>query len=645
MLSVRLTPGRCTMLEIDKARNFVRQSGIFSPVAQVMGDMVLRCSKSESPELYMAMVLAAQYSLEKHICVQLADCGGTVLTGRNNDMQLTLPEYNGWREALKNDSFREVIAVFDSPVSKVPETLLVLDCNGGCYLQRQWSFERSVEKALLDRAAAVLPLPELKAGGLHGIVSFFSDAEKHPAIDYQQLAVLAAQRHKLTVLSGGPGTGKTTVAAAVLALKLKKRPDMRILLAAPTAKAAVRLEESIHKNLQYLAGNTDHSALEDLRASTIHRMLGVRFNDNEFKHNSDNPLDCDLLLIDECSMVPLNLMARAVEALPPDAELILLGDRYQLASVEAGSVLADICDSARANVVDPVVAACFKKQTTWDADSFADIPQASTLDGCLIELCENHRFDKDAPLLGEIAGIIRNLQSNDNFTAIADYIASRSGREFDFIDANERDLEKLLKNKLFQPRLASGEKLSDLPELAARASEENLAKAFALLNSYKLLAPGYQGTRGIHQLNNICMKHLKLKDLYSVGVPLLIKSNDYRTGLFNGDIGLVGVDEQGRKKVFFENNSHSFNIADLPEHEAVFAMSVHKAQGCGFGEVVFVMPHTCDALMTREMVYTAMTRAEKQLLCVGSTAVFAEALQKVTRRVSNLPNYLKRMGQ
>ncbi|MBO5721722.1 MAG: hypothetical protein J6S19_01290, partial [Lentisphaeria bacterium] len=154
------------MLEADKTRNFVRQSGIFSTAAQVRGDMVLRCCKTESPELYMAMVLAAQYSLEKHICVQLAECGGTVLTGRNNDLQLTLPEYNTWREVLKNDSFREVIAVLDKPVSKVPDTLLVLDCNGGCYLQRQWSFERSVEKALLERAAAVLPLPKLDAGEL-----------------------------------------------------------------------------------------------------------------------------------------------------------------------------------------------------------------------------------------------------------------------------------------------------------------------------------------------------------------------------------------------------------------------------------------------------------------------------------------------
>ena len=633
------------MLEADKTRNFVRQSGIFSTAAQVMGDMVLRCCKTESPELYMAMVLAAQYSMEKHICVQLAECGGTVLTGRNNDLQLTLPEYNTWREILKNDSFREVIAVLDKPVRKVPDTLLVLDCNGGCYLQRQWSFERSVEKALLERAAAVLPLPKLDAGELHGIVSFFPDAEHHPAIDYQQLAVLAAQRHKLTVLSGGPGTGKTTVATAVLALKLKKRPDMRILLAAPTAKAALRLEESIQKNLQYLSRDIDQSGLQELRAATIHRVLGVKLNDNEFKHNSDNPLDCDLLLIDECSMVPLNLMARAVEALPPHAELILLGDRYQLASVEAGSVLADICDSARANVVDPVVAECFKKQTAWSVDSLGEIPQESALDGCLIELCENHRFDSDAPLLGKIAGIIRNLQSNDNFATIAEDIASCSGREFKFMDANERELEKIIKNKLDQPRLVSGEKLSDLPELAACASEENLARAFALLNSYKLLAPGYQGPRGIHQLNNICMKHLKLKDLYSVGVPLLIKSNDYRTGLFNGDIGLVGMDEHGRKKVFFENNGHAFNIADLPEHEAVFAMSVHKAQGCGFGEVVFVMPRTGDALMTREMVYTAMTRAEKQLLCIGSTAVFAEALQKVTRRMSNLSKYLKQASQ
>ena len=161
------------------------------------------------------------------------------------------------------------------------------------------------------------------------------------------------------------------------------------------------------------------------------------------------------------------------------------------------------------------------------------------------------------------------------------------------------------------------------------------------MDKLKILSPVYEGCRGINALNDLARSILKLENLYAPGSILLIKRNDYRIDLVNGDIGLVAKDAQGDIKVFFAGKSHAYNLADLPEHEAVFAMTVHKSQGSGFGEVIFVMPENPTVLMTREMVYTAMTRAENKLCCIGSVEVFAEALAKVTLRMSNLTNKLK----
>ena len=161
------------------------------------------------------------------------------------------------------------------------------------------------------------------------------------------------------------------------------------------------------------------------------------------------------------------------------------------------------------------------------------------------------------------------------------------------------------------------------------------------MDKLKILCPAYEGLRGLNNLNLLAMKILNLDNMYIPGNILLIKRNDYRIGLVNGDIGLVGKDANGHVKVFFAGKDHAYNISDLPEHEAAFAMTVHKSQGSGFSETIFIMPEKATELMTREMVYTAMTRAENKLCCIGSVEVFAEALAKVTVRMSNLANKLK----
>ncbi len=633
--------------DIKYTVEFVNSSGLFSPSAIVMGNFLLRYVPECVSELYLAMVLTIDAGLEQNICCRLDEYSGKTLTANDNKTTLQLPEYSSWRKILADKKFQNVIAVLDDDRLPVDGVLMVLDLCGGCYLQRQWSFECSIVRNLLSRAAGFRDLPDLPPGRLHGLVGFFKTAADHPAVDYQQFAVLTALRRKLTVISGGPGTGKTTVAAAVLALKLEQQPGLRILLAAPTAKAAVQLKKSLNVTAENL--HCDKSIVSEILAlecSTLHRLLGSKRKSHEFKYNLLNKLECDLLLVDECSMVSLDMMARLLEALPEDADLILLGDRFQLASVDAGSVMADICASAKSNCADWVTADFFERQTSWKIPVVTEAElQKMPLNGCLIELLENHRISRNAPIIGEISDRIRNIVPGDDVTVLAREIMLKNGDEFKFVSAEPKHLTQIISSCLHR-RMECGASFCDLPRLAAGGNADDRGIAFKLLDSLKILAPGYDGVFGCKNLNNICMKILNLQSVDDVGMPLMILENDYRTGLFNGDIGLVALDEYGEKKVFFEDKDlPCFDLGDIPAHEPVFAMSVHKSQGSGFDEVILVIAGNNPKLLSREMLYTGITRTRKHLCCVSDQNSLCMALGCETKRASNLTARLIKQNQ
>ena len=304
---------------IDKIRTFVRRSGLFSTGARVMADFALRHAPGASGLFYLTVALTVQSAQSSHVCYKLSSQAGTVLAALNEDCpcrELRLPDMASWKNTLLDDpAGRDLIAL--APDEDITNVLLVLDESDGCYLQRQYHYECSIVNALIRRSQVLRNLPVLPENFLHDLVTFFPDKARHPAPDFQQLAVLAALRHKLLVLSGGPGTGKTTVAGAILALELMQNPALKIKLAAPTAKAASRLQSSLAANIAHLHGvDQVKTALQELEAGTIHHLLEVKRDSSEFRHNAENPLDCDLLMVDECSMVPQHLMARLLEALP-----------------------------------------------------------------------------------------------------------------------------------------------------------------------------------------------------------------------------------------------------------------------------------------------------------------------------------------
>lgn len=643
------------MNKLKMELDFIKNSGFFDDTSQVIADLIMRNAPVQSPMLAITTALTVKSLQENHTCMQIKEFAGKKLESANGAVYFQLPDYEQWRKYLLQSDLHPAATVLSDADSEdiVPESLLVIDRAGGCYLQRQWAYEHSIAVNLLKRAEEKLPLPHMEAGKLHNMISFFPTGDEHPETDFQQLALLAAMRSKLLVLSGGPGTGKTTVAAVLLALKLEQEPDLRIFSAAPTAKAAVTLTSSLQENARLL--NTDETVRQkilQIETKTIHRLLNFQHKSNEFKYNAENPLICDLLLLDECSMIPQNIMAQLLEALPASAGVILLGDRHQLSSVEAGSVLADICSAAIPNCGDAELVELFARQTSWQINCpDKAVFDAMPLTGSLVELTENHRFVASASKLGVIAGLIRNLsgQAEESVQA-ADTIAELSGNEFEFHALSEKSLKDFLRAAVDQVRLPGGEKLADLPRLAAAGNRESLDRAFRLLNSFMLLSPGRQGKFGFERLNELLIEMLQLPDGNAAGVPLLILKNDYRVGLFNGDIGLIGCDESGAKRVFFPAAAdddtartayRSYAIEELPDYNYAFAMSVHKSQGCGFDEVVFVLAGA-EQLLTREMVYTAMTRARKKLCCFGSKATLAEALAKPTRRMSNLSSRLQK---
>ena len=231
-----------TDFNIEKIRSFVRRSGLFSTGARVMADFALRHAPNASGLFYLTVALTVQSSQDKHVCCKFTTLSRKVLTAINEDSpcgEITLPDAASWKDALLNDSAaRHLIA--SAPDDDITNVLLVLDEFDGCYLQRQYQYEQSIVRALIQRSQISRELPKLPENYLHDLVSFFPDKVAHPAPDFQQLAVLASLCHKLMIISGGPGTGKTTVATAILAVQLRENVNLKISLAAPTAKAAAR---------------------------------------------------------------------------------------------------------------------------------------------------------------------------------------------------------------------------------------------------------------------------------------------------------------------------------------------------------------------------------------------------------------------
>ena len=516
------------------------------------------------------------------------------------------------------------------------------------YLDRYFSEERQVATDLL--ALADPPADEvdidLLASGLERLFPIGRTACSALAAadpDLQRVAAASAVLRRLSVIAGGPGTGKTTTVARVLVLLDEqaaargRRPPL-VALAAPTGKAAARLQEAVHQQ----AGESElriepeeRARLLQLKGVTLHRLLGFNpANRSRFRHDRSNRLAHDVIVVDETSMVSLSMMARLVEAVRRDARLILLGDPEQLASVEAGAVLGDVVGPAsRGLVLRPPARKALARASgqKLPAATPASTPTSPIGDGIVV-LRHGHRYS------GGIARLAEAIQAGDDdlgLALLADGQADMTWLPVDVAsDGAARRLEPVR-----AAAVENGRSLLD----AARAGHAH--DAIVALGGFRLLCAHRRGPAGASNWMAVVERWLATEienfaeeGAWYVGRPLLVTANDYSLRLFNGDTGVVVAAGAGRVVAAFERSEGPLEVSPtrLASVDTVYAMTVHKAQGSQFDTVAVLLPSPDSPILTRELLYTAVTCAEHKLFVVGSEESIRAAIRRPIARASGL---------
>ncbi|MDP3085927.1 MAG: exodeoxyribonuclease V subunit alpha, partial [Rubrivivax sp.] len=506
---------------------------------------------------------------------------------------------------------------------------LILDDDDRLYLHRLFDFEQRLARRLV-RAAATAPAPlDARAQALLTQL-FAANAERlGGAADWQQLATALALRQRLTIISGGPGTGKTTAVVNLLACLLAQDPDCRIALAAPTGKAAARMTAALRQRASHLP-----AALRDrlpAESFTLHRLLGV--TPRGFVHHAGKRLPIDTLVVDEASMLDLALATRLLEAVPDSARIVLLGDKDQLAAVESGAVFAELGadPSLSAACRADLAAACQLAPQAVDAGAAGDGAAPSALQDSVVWLRQNFRFAADSGV-GRLATAINQGRSAAALATLADSTALH-----------------WLDDSSAQPGAASAQAMAAgfAPYFdALRATPHDAAAVGAVFDRFRVLCALREGPRGVLAINQRLAELARSqlapgsdpRSPWFAGRPVMVLRNDPVLGLFNGDIGITLADAGGELQVHFPAAGawRALPPARLPAHETAFALTVHKSQGSEFDAVLVLLPAQPSRVVSRELLYTAVTRARERLwLCAGAE-VLGAAIAAPTRRHSGL---------
>ncbi len=594
-----------------------RQAPEVSAADVHFADLMHRLDGRGEPLVWLAAAMASQATGEGHVCLDLEARAGEPFAV-DGQPPLTLPALETFRERLES-----------SPVVGRPGDFrpLILVDDGRLYLQRYWTYEQDLARALRDRAAAVpegLDEARLKAG-LARLFAHNDDQET----DWQRVAAAVALLGRFAVISGGPGTGKTSTVVRLLALILEQSGGYppRIALAAPTGKAAARMQESIRNALEGLPVDEDvREAMPD-EARTLHRLLGVRPHSLQFRHHRDNPLPVDVLIVDEASMVDISMMARLVDALPPEARLILLGDRDQLASVEAGAVLSELGQGGE-RFSDPMTAAL-------SAVTGMAVPAepGEGIDDCVVQLQHSYRFGADSGI-GRLA---RAINAGDGEAAWG--ALTGEADDVRWMDSHGSPCAAVAEAAVNGYR----------PCLEAMRDGAPAEAVLAAFEQYRVLTALRRGGAGVEALNGCIETALARAGLIRPrgrdypGRPVMILHNDPVTRLYNGDVGLMLPDEEGVLWACFPSTEgvRRLHPAQLSAHESVFAMTVHKSQGSEFDAVLFVLPPENTPLLARELLYTGVTRARKEAVLLGERGALEAGCRRRVRREGGLARALR----
>ena len=576
----------------------------FSDLDRHFGALMMRLAHDDDPSIGLAASLASRTTTDGGVCVNIADFAPGAAADR-------------WVAALRKAS------VVGAPGDFRP---LILDARGRLYLYRYWDYERRLAENLLARAVDANDVDEAVLA--EGLTRYFPSAEDAE----QRLAAAMAVLRRFCVISGGPGTGKTTTVVKILALLAEQAPEraLAIGLAAPTGKAAARVQEAVRSAIDRLQFDGLARASMPAQAYTLHRLLGTIPDSVYYRHDRENPLPLDVLVVDEASMADLALAAKLAEALPMRARLILLGDKDQLASVEAGAVLADVCAGAG---VSRSFAKRLARVTAIDVSALQTAEDAaSVMSDSVALLGRSYRFGPESGI-GTAARLVNEGRGTDALALI------KAGMH---ADVAWREVKPgALRSSLEHVAVASLRPYFD----AVRASEPP-ERVFELFSRYRVLCALRRGPFGSVAVNRAIEELLEeerwidLRETWYAGRPIMITRNDYNVQLFNGDVGVTLADPaDGRLKVYFpaaQKGVRAFAPSRIPEHETVYAMTVHKSQGSEFGDVLMILPDVPSPVVSRELVYTGLTRAMKRVEIWGSEAGFIEAAGRRVVRASAL---------
>ena len=581
-----------------------KSSNEFIPLDWQFADMVVRrCDGDDDLRLLAAMALCAVRN--SHSCLDLAAWSSRP-AGYEDFLPSPLSPEDWLTVAERHPS-----AISQDASSTAP---LILDKEHKLlYLNRYRRYEESIANAIRSRNTAsttAAPFPQQLVENIRATCRYFTKPFED---DRQQQAVATAVTSDFTIITGGPGTGKTTVLTVILALELQRNPECRITLCAPTGKAAARMKESIARELAAdgslsIVDDAVRQSLAALVPQTLHAVLGISPETGIAYRNRQNPLETELVVVDECSMSSLELVHQLLDALPPTARLILLGDQNQLASVESGVVFAELCD-------------------------------CDSLQPHVCRLIENHRSKTNQPLCDFVDQMI--LEGQEQLSDTMDGMLqklynSQDGNQFQTIrlrhDQKRHEALKLALKNLLETISTSS------IDFHRWNSPKSVEEAFSYSLQFKILCAVREGDYGILTINSLMRDLLNMEAPYPDGLPLLVTQNDPVTGLRNGD---VGVCFQGKVHFPVADGPQPFRAfapVQLPPHEDAFAMTIHKSQGSDYPVVLMVLPSLDNPIMTRELVYTGITRTKKSFFLIAEPddKILKTAILRKTQRWSGL---------
>lgn len=607
------------------------QSGDISYLSYYFAEFIAEQSNCDMDDLLvLSAALVSENNQQGDVCVALNQYQNRPLFSTSSPMGHVLPTGIAvlpWQQRL-----------LDSPCVGRPGDVapLILE-HDRLYLSRFWFYETQVAKAILTRLNHPVFIDERQF--IPHLKSLFPAVEGANQATDQMTAVAIAASHRFSIISGGPGTGKTTTVVKLLSLLLSQTPDMRIQLAAPTGKAAARLVDSIRARIDDTVGEDSIRSLIPTEASTIHRLLG--YANQKFHYSSEVQLCVDCIVVDEASMIDLTLMYHLLDALPQHARVILLGDRDQLASVDAGSVLGDITGhglafeytTSQTNFLDSIVLGSF----TANQSVVNPEPITEPIANSIALLKHSYRFRSDSAI-GQLASFINQGSEQQAIELLS------TSSELLFW---HNDIAKTLSSK-------SLEWVLDRYQFVIQA--EGVNDALLAFENVRVLCAIHSGPFGINEINRLITARMLARgwivhqstdpypDDHYHGQPILITQNDDELNLFNGDIGMIWQNDSGSLQAYFrcaDGSLRDLPLQSLTMFQTAWAITIHKSQGSEFDTVLLILPDD-DAgnRLSRELLYTAATRARQYLYVHASADSIITSCRTITKRHSGLAQKL-----